>query len=230
MKVTTLELDVVANQEGQLIVSHEPYLNPAICRGPNGEVIAEDEWSQYNLFVMPYSEVKKCDCGSQGNPRFPQQEKQAAFKPLLSDLIDEVEKYTANKELPSIRYNIELKSREDQYELSQPLPDEFVDLLLDLIEEKDIEKRVTIQSFDMEILENLGTKNTGMPISFLIELEEAPGVDQLPGYLNVLSYKPQVWSCNFEALRKEHIEFFHAQDIKVIPWTVNDKGSMKTPD
>ncbi len=29
--VTTLELDVVVSKDGQLVVSHEPYLSPIIC-------------------------------------------------------------------------------------------------------------------------------------------------------------------------------------------------------
>ena len=35
--VTTLELDVVISKDKKVVVSHEPWMNPVICRHPEGK-------------------------------------------------------------------------------------------------------------------------------------------------------------------------------------------------
>src|SRR3954464_12088059 len=87
--VNTLEMDVVVSKDGKLVVSHDPTLNPDICSTPDGKPVS----TGIRIYNLTYDEVKTYDCGLRGNPKFPDQYKTAAFKPLLSDVIDSVEKY-----------------------------------------------------------------------------------------------------------------------------------------
>ncbi|HSZ26331.1 MAG TPA: glycerophosphodiester phosphodiesterase family protein, partial [Cytophagaceae bacterium] len=74
--INSLELDVVVSKDRQLVVSHEPYMNPEICLKPDGSEITPSEEKQYNLYTMTYEEIKKFDCGLKIHPRFPNQKKE----------------------------------------------------------------------------------------------------------------------------------------------------------
>src|SRR5690606_16002114 len=96
------------------------WANPEICVGAKKREV--------NLFNMNYEEIKKLDCGSIGNPRFPRQQKVKEYKPLLKEVINEVEKKFANRK---ILYNIEIKSTiEDERDGYQPSYEEFTDLVI----------------------------------------------------------------------------------------------------
>lgn len=64
----------------------------------------------YKLYNMTYEEIRKCDCGSKGNPLFPDQVKMNVSKPLLADMIDASEKHMKEKGV-QLSYNVEIKSR-----------------------------------------------------------------------------------------------------------------------
>src|ERR1043165_717090 len=88
--VTTLEMDVVISSDRKVVVSHEPWFESDITTKPDGTFLTPAEAIGYNLFRMDYDSIKKYDVGMKPNPRFPQQQKMKAIKPLLSDLLDSV--------------------------------------------------------------------------------------------------------------------------------------------
>jgi glycerophosphoryl diester phosphodiesterase len=166
--------------------------------------------------------VQGYDCGSLGNRRFPEQQKMKTTKPLLSDLITQVEAYLFEKNLPKVGYNIEIKSVESEYELSQPLVDEFSELVLDVITEKLENERFTIQSFDFNVLKHINATYPDVRVVALIE--NARGVES---NLSALGFVPEGYSPYFKLLKKKDIEFCHQQGMKVIPWTVNSLKEMQ---
>ncbi len=91
--VTTVELDVAVTADGQLVVSHEPWMSASICSDPSGKAFDQKTEMKNNIYHMTYEQVKQWDCGSKGNPNFPQQLKMSATKPLLSDVIVAVENH-----------------------------------------------------------------------------------------------------------------------------------------
>ncbi|MFT7268078.1 MAG: glycerophosphoryl diester phosphodiesterase [Roseivirga sp.] len=220
--VTTLELDVVITKDKQVLVSHDPYMLSGICSKPDGTAVSRDEVKDLNIYQMTFKEVQGYDCGSLGNRRFPEQQKMKTTKPLLSDLITQVEAYLFEKNLPKVGYNIEIKSVENEYELSQPLVGEFSELVLDVIIEKLENERFTIQSFDFNVLKHI---NITYPDVRLVALIENPrGVES---NLSALGFVPEVYSPYFKLLKKKDIEFCHQQGMKVIPWTVNSLKEMQ---
>src|SRR5262249_24778111 len=91
-EVTTLELDLAVTRDKQIIVSHEPWFNPDICLRPNGDSIPSRDAEKYLIYGYTYGEIRGFDCGSRGNPKFPQQQKIKASKPSLAELVEAVRK------------------------------------------------------------------------------------------------------------------------------------------
>jgi glycerophosphoryl diester phosphodiesterase len=121
--VNTIELDVVISADEQVVVSHEPWLHEDFCLNEKGQSISPEEAHAYNLFRMPYSQIAKYDCGSNGHKRFPDQKKMMVRKPLLEEVIRVVES-TGKK----IIWDIELKSVPEEYRTFQPAPDRFCEI------------------------------------------------------------------------------------------------------
>ena len=120
--VTTLEMDVVIGSDGQPLLSHEPWLSPEICRTPDGQPIAEGDRS-WNLYTMPVENVARCDCGSLGHPRFPQQRPVPTTKPTLAQLFEALrDRAVADPRFAAVRFNIELKHRPEGDGIYHPAP------------------------------------------------------------------------------------------------------------
>lgn len=220
--VNTLELDVVISKDKKVVVSHEPFLNHKICKNAQGETIKESEEKNYNLYQMTYDSIARCDCGSMGNPGYPEQQKMAAFKPLLSDLIDATEKYAREKGLPAPRYNIETKIEPESDNIYHPEPQEFMELVYRVVKEKGIAERTCIQSFDVRTLQALKKMDDKITIALLVAKN--------PFYENAikeLGFKPDVYSPYHLLVTSSLIEYGQKEGIKIIPWTVNDFDTMK---
>ena len=223
--VETLELDVIISKDRKVVVSHEPQFNPAITTKPDGSFFKE--MNESNLYLLNYSEIKKYDVGLKFNPTFPEQKKIAAYKPLLTEVIDEVNAYLKVKGRASIKYNIEIKSLPNEYNLTQPGVNEFVDLVLKTIGKKIPAKLLTLQSFDFNVLKRLHELNRikkKYDISVLIEPEDNNEIDF---NIEKLGFKPDIWSPYFKVLNTESVKYLHKLNIRVIPWTVNTEKDME---
>jgi glycerophosphoryl diester phosphodiesterase len=220
--VNTLELDVIISKDKKVVVSHEPFLNHKICKNAQGETIKEAEEKSYNLYQMTYDSIARCDCGSMGNPGYPEQQKMAAYKPLLADLIAATEKYAREKGMPAPRYNIETKIEPESDNIYHPEPQEFMELVYQVIKEKGIRERTCIQSFDVRTLQALKKMDEKITIALLVAKN--------PFYENAISelgFKPDVYSPYHLLVTSSLIEYCQKEGIKVIPWTVNDLDTMK---
>lgn len=220
--VTTLELDVVISRDSQVVISHEPWLSPVICKSPTGEDIPESSERDWNLYQMNYEEIAQCDCGQRRHPRFPDQQLSFSAKPLLSEVIDTVEAYLVSHNLPAVSYNIETKSSPDSDEIFHPTPVKFVELLLAIIEEKGIEDRVFVQSFDPRTLRETRKINPDIALVLLVEGEN-PGEDRI----EKLGFTPDVYSPEFVLVTDSLRKWTSEKGMKLIPWTVNEPIDMK---
>lgn len=220
--VTTLELDVVVSKDQQIIISHEPWFSAAICSHPDGRPVTEEEEKDLRIYDLTYEQIKAFDCGSRGNERFPDQQKQAAFKPSLMDMVSNVEAHCEKNQLKRPNYNIELKSHPDGYGSMIPPPDTFVTLLLDELDLLSLKSRVTLQSFDLNILREIQRQDSSYTTALLIE--NLKNVDQ---NLDELGYLPNIYSPHWGLLNDTIIQHLHDKGIRVIPWTVNDPQVMK---
>ena len=222
--VNTLEMDVVFTQDNQVILSHEPFFNHEITTLPNGEFVLEANEKSLNIYKMTFTEVSKYDVGLKAHPRFPQQLKIKTQKPLLSQLIDTVEKYAKTKKHRALYYNIETKTTPKTDGIFHPNPKEFVDLLMAVIIEKKIEKRVIIQSFDIRTLQYLHRIYPKIKTALLIENFDKKEFSQ---QLIDLGFTPTIYSPAHELVTQQLVQECKAKNVKLIPWTINDVEILK---
>lgn len=223
--VTTLEMDVVISKDNQVIVSHEPYFLASYCLKPDGSLIEKGE--KINLHTLTYEEIKRYDTGSKGNADFPEQKKIKTHKPLLSEVLTQAEAYCRAHNRSPVSYNIEIKSEASEYGISQPRPAEFSELVYEVIHSKVPLERVTLQSFDFEVLKywqkQIQVGNYG-------KVKLAALVSNLKGIeanLEDLGFIPAIYSPYYKLLSADKVKLLHEKGMQVIPWTVNDVQAMK---
>lgn len=222
LRVNTLEMDVVVSKDNQLVVSHDPFVSDQICNTPSGQPVTAANQSTYRLYNLNYNEIRKFDCGSRGNAKFPDQKSIPAYKPLLSEVIDTVEKYIAEHHLPPVQYNIETKSTPDGDFVNHPAPDVFAKLLYNMIMQKGILSRTIVQSFDPRTLQ--AVKQIDNTVNTALLVFNADGLEK---NLKRLNFKPTIYSPNYLLVNKKMIIQCHKLHIRIIPWTVNDIDKMQ---
>ena len=224
LNVTTLELDVVITKDNLVVLSHEPFFNHEIATKTDGTLVTEAEEKRLNIFQMTYEEVKRFDVGLRPHPRFPQQKKIAAHKPLLSELFDSVTVYLQSHNREQPYFNIETKCLPATDGIFHPKPEEFVELLMAVIKEKKMEQWVIIQSFDFRTLQYLHLHYPTIKTAMLIEDDDQRSIEQ---QVEALGFVPTIYSPHYSLVNQEVISYCHQRNIKVIPWTVNTKEEIE---
>ena len=223
---TTLEMDVVISADGQVVVSHEPYMSHTVCRQPTDTGFAaidptHDE-DRHNIYRMTYDEVAAYDCGTVRQDRFPDRDRLVETKPLLRDVLDALVTDRRARGVDVPQFNIETKSTVAGDGVFHPEPAVFVAHVLGVLGEFDIEGRVILQSFDPRTLEQVHVMAPYIRTALLIG-------DQEPweGWLDRLSFMPDIISPNHRLIDAEVVASFHGQGMEVIPWTVNDPADIE---
>jgi glycerophosphoryl diester phosphodiesterase len=222
--VTTLEMDIAITKDKQPVLSHEPWFAQDITTKPDGSYMKDLEERRFVIYWMTYEQVKTFDVGMKPHPRFPRQQKMKVSKPLLSDVIDSCEEHAkaTNRALPW--YNIETKTDPLLDSVFHPMPVDFVDLLMSVILEKGIGERTIIQSFDFRTLRYLHQKYPSIRTSMLIEGFDKRGVDE---QIKALGFTPTIYSPEYTLVDDDLVKKCHQQNIRIIPWTVNDKPTIE---
>lgn len=219
--VTTLEMDVVITSDKKAILSHEPFFNHDITTRPDGSTFTANEEKALNIYRITYQETQAYDVGLKPHPRFPQQERIKATKPLLSDVIDDVEAYLKLKAQKPVFYNIETKCQPATDGIFHPAPEEFVDILVAVLQKKKIERRVIIQSFDYRTLQILHRKYPDIKTAALVEDFDKKNLDQ---QLADLGFAPTIYSPHYSLVNEALVQQCHNKGMKIVPWTVNDRS------
>ena len=220
--VNTLELDVVVSQDHHLVVSHEAYFSSEFSLDPEGKPIPKAKETQHNLFKMSYAEIKLYDVGSRGNRRFPLQQRSKTYKPLLSEVFSETQKYIREHNLSPVKYNIETKSAPAGDGVYHPVPRIFARMLYDEIIKRRMQSHVLIQSFDIRTLQEFKKYPVQLPLVLLVENRD--GVQR---NIERLGFRPEVYSPNFQLVDKATVEYCRQNGIRIIPWTVNELSDME---
>lgn len=229
--MTVLELDTVLTADGDLIVHHDTETNPALCRHDDGSPIAATP-----IRTLKVAELKKLDCGSAGNEKFPEQKKVPGTRLITLDeffaKMRETEKNDIAKE--RITFNIEAKFPKK----GNPTDDElriFADTLTGKVKKAGMARRSTLQSFEIRILPLLKDRDREIKTSALFEptywqgFRMYMGIGEGPrGAIIAAAVEARADIISPYKLYANH-EFIHAahtQNLAVIPWTVNDKDEM----
>lgn len=143
--------------------------------------------------------------------------------PLLGELIDSVEAYVTANNLPKPIYNIELKTsiKFDSLKYNAS-PAAVVDAVLADVKPRNIGNRFYIQSFDVRPLQYVHKQHPDIVIGYLTVGKN------LDSNLKSLGFIPHIYSPEFILVNKAMADICHSKNMKLVPWTVNDKEKMKS--
>lgn len=219
--VTGLEMDTHITTDGKVVLSHDEYINPLFTLTPNGQEISAEEGKKLVLYKMTYADLKKYDTGSKYYSKFPQQKKIKTCMPLLADLIDSVQTYIKAKHKKRVFYNIETKCSPEGDHVYNPKPEEFVERLMSVLQQKQILPYVVIQSFDKRTIQLIHKKYPALRTSYLVENKKT-----FEENINELGFAPFIYSPAFKLVDADLVKKCHDAHIKVLPWTVNSKENI----
>ncbi|MFN3918554.1 MAG: glycerophosphodiester phosphodiesterase family protein [Flavobacteriales bacterium] len=204
--VKSIELDVVVTGDGRLLISHEPYINPAIC-SVNGNLLPLHE--KRNIFQMNAEEINLYDCGSMGNPEFPEQVKVAARKPYLKEALDIY--------LPQgVEILAEIKSEVQDYGVFQPFPMKYAELLMLELREYAVYENLILMSFDETLLNEIAAISSDFRLAYVTESPEFIG-----NQINKLHFNPIAVCPRLDLAKEIFAEKLFGNPFRVYPWTVN---------
>lgn len=212
-----IEIDICISADSQVVVSHEPWFSTKICSDATGKPLDTEGGG---FLKIPYSEIRKIDCGMRGNARFPTQIPQKAYKPLLSELISAVEHYCIENQLVKPFWNIEIKSHFLYYRKYVPTPQKFVAILKRDIQENCpilSAERCYFSSFDPRVLRVLRHEMPDYALGFLVENPFGLSIN-----LQRLGFVPTIFSPYFQFISPQMIRKAHRKNIKIVAWTVNN--------
>jgi glycerophosphoryl diester phosphodiesterase len=204
--VDVLELDMAVTKDDVLVVSHDPLLNPAICKGPG---------APRAIRTLTLSELREWDCGALRNPRFPKQ------TPIPGTRIPTLDEVFALAAPGKFELNIETKIFADHPEYT-PSPEKFAQLVLDCVRRHGLESRVILQSFDFRTLHAMKTLAPAMRLSALYESGPDSFVD-VAKRAGAGIVSPEV-----SLVTPEKVKAAHGEGLQVVVWTANTRPEWDT--
>jgi glycerophosphoryl diester phosphodiesterase len=251
--VTTLEMDMQMTKDGRIVISHNPFMNSNLAKGPDGNYV---ESGKYDIRRMTLSEVKQFDLGTM-NPAAgdyyeghgkTQLSYPGTKMPTLDEVFELVNSYGNDK----VMFNIETKSYPDPSfpeAKNSPDPAVFVKNVYAIIKKYHMEDRVMLQSFDWRTLKEMKKLDPKITLvaltceqpswgrdSMCRQLGE-PGISPWMAGLDIDTFKgdyvkaakaigADVVSPYWEELSNELVNEAHELGMKVVPWTVNNPSKM----
>lgn len=250
----TIECDMQMTSDGELVMSHNPVLNPDLTTDADGNYIEADK---YYIPDMTLEEVQKFNVGRMdpsceyygmhGVGQVTADTPIPSLRQLFELVRDSGNEYT--------RMSIEAESYPDPasgvYYEKSPDRDKMVKEFLSLVKEFGFEDRVSLQSFDWAVLtkmEELAPEidtvalcseqpSWGSPDATTLWLDREEPSPWLGG-ISIHDYDDDpvkaAHSLGFdnlspywEEVTAELVEEAHGFGMKVIPWTVNYKEDME---
>lgn len=213
-EVDYIEVDVVASADGQIVISHEPWLNPEICTGPDGQPVSNPE--AFNLYQMTYDEISRCDCGSLRAPRFPQQQPQPTHKPLLVEAAQEIASYhKSSSSMKPLKWLIEVKYAPN--DPHYPPLDVYVDQLHAALTSRPLRYDRVIQSFSPEVLNALYKREPEWAYGLLVDNDLG-----VQANLAKLDFAPDYYNVHHRLVDTALLSTLEEKLIYCFAWTVND--------
>lgn len=194
-----IELDVLATADDTLVACHDPVLRRRIYSGPFGTRVVRR---------MTLAQLKEWDCGARRNPLFRRQSTVPGSRiPALAEVFELASRNGFN-------FNIEVKSSPKRPHLT-PSPERYAELLVALLRERGLERRVLVQSFDFRVLACVRALAPHIPTSALcgLRVRDFVALAAVAGVSTVAPYH--------RAVNSRRMAEAHDAGIRVIAWTAN---------
>jgi glycerophosphoryl diester phosphodiesterase len=239
--VTTLETDFAVTRDDVLVLSHDPYLNPALTRDSSGAWLAS---SGPNIHSIELAQLRRYDVGRL-NPAhnyaksWPEQVAADGERmPTFDELVALVKATNA-----TVRLNVETKITPTSGD-AVPAPEKFARLVVTALERSGMAERTTVQSFDWRTLIEVKRLRPRQATACLtIEAEsmntnvvDASGASPWHASLRLADHGSlprlvkaagcETWSMFWRNLTPELAAEARGLGLKLLPWTVNDPAEM----
>ena len=236
--VNTLETDVAISRDGVLLISHDPFLNPDITRGPDGQFLSA---RGPVIWLTDFAELQRYDVGrlkpgTRYAAQFPEQKPHdGARLPKLEDLFALVKKPGHGQVQLALETKVTPTAPDETL-----APEPFARALLNAVRDAGLAPRTTILSFDWRTLQ--------------VVQKEAPEIGtvylsiQRPNFDNIGAGKPgaspwtagfshaehgsvpkmihaaggRIWSSFHLDLDAAKVREAQGLGLKVLAWTVNE--------
>ncbi len=234
-----VDMDIVMSKDGEVVVSHDIKLNPAIVRGAEGKFITDRKLVK----TLTLEEIQKYDVGRMDTSTtyskfFPAQ---LGMDGVRMPTLREVIRFVNNKTHRKVGFQIEFKTDPEHNDWTYT-PAEFAAALYKILVEENIVGMSEIQSFDWRCLYELQKLDSRARTAYLTEWDNEPGCplsffDPNPaiaglwtGGVLVKDHKnsiPQMvkdmggtcWEPEDVELTKATLDEAHALGLKVVVWT-----------
>ena len=218
-------LDLGANKDGKVVLSHDPAFEARYTTKPDGKEMKRGE--EPYVYHLTYDEIAKYDVGMRSVRSWPEKACVPAVKPLLTDVITCVENSTKENGLTPVKYNIEIKS---DYTCSNgeegrdwPEYKEFVDICAPVIASFGLGDRLIVQSFDDRALNYLHEKYPEFTLSYLIRDHDT----DFDTFMGLLNFTPEWLSPPHQNVTAEFLAEARARGMKLVTWTVDEVSEIK---
>lgn len=252
--VTTLELDLQITKDGREVITHDRKISGRKCQDTAPATPNDPQFPYVGKYIkdLTFDQVRSLDCGSLTLPQFPgQQASPGARMPTLAEVFALADSYRASQ----VRFNIETKVEAGAPQETAPR-EHFVDVALREIDKAHMQHRVSIQSFDWGSLRLVQQRAPQIPTVALSNRDflqaGQPGASPWLGGIDADDFGGDLVaaaaSLGFNAISPVHgtpqngkvtdpgyvpyvtadmVQRAHAAGMKVIPWTVDDKPTMR---
>ncbi|MBT8206748.1 MAG: glycerophosphodiester phosphodiesterase [Acidimicrobiia bacterium] len=235
--VTTLELDLHLSGDGQVVVWHDPLIDPTKCHTADGEgapaaIVAE-------TLAAELSQLE-CD-GNPDSQRFPDQSAEPTALAgnnfgivTLGQLFEFVAAYAESelktegqrRNAAAVRFNIETKRVPDKPwaigdDFDGTTAGRFELAILDLLDQHGVGERTTVQSFDHR---SLWAIHAVAPTQELAALTRS---GDIPDFTALAEQGATTWAPAFGSITRDRVAAAHEAGLLVVPWTVNETDEMR---
>jgi glycerophosphoryl diester phosphodiesterase len=234
-----VDMDIVMSKEGEVIVSHDIWLNPDLVRGPDGKFITEKMLVKSLLLSqIKQFDVGRLDTASSYSKFFPAQ---AGMDGITMPTLREVIRHVNSKTNNNVGFQIEFKTDPEHPDWTYT-PAKFAAALYKILLEEKIILNCEIQSFDWRCLYELQKLDHSIRTAYLTEWDNEPGTpnsffDPDPakaglwtGGILVKDHKnsiPQMvkdmggscWEPEDVELTRATLDEAHRLGLKVVVWT-----------
>jgi glycerophosphoryl diester phosphodiesterase len=239
-----VDVDVVLTEDGEVLVSHDPVLNPAIARGADGKYVAANSAvvTRLSLRDLRRFDVGRIDPASSYAKFFPDQ---VAIDGTRMPTLREVVRLVHEKVRNRVGFQIEMKTDPTNPAISAD-PVRFAQALYRILREERIVERTEVQAFDFRCLYALQALDRRIRTAYLTCRDNEPG-----GVDDFFSADPAVagrwtggklvkdfgnsiprmvkalggtnWEPEDAELTRENLDLAHRLGLKVVVWSWPEK-------
>lgn len=252
--VTTLELDLQITKDGREVITHDRKISGVKCADTAPVTPGDLQFPYVGKYVkdLTFDQVRTLDCGSRTLPQFPgQQPAPGETMPTLAEVFALVDSYRASQ----VKFNIETKVEAGAPEQTAPR-EQFVAVALNEIKAANMQHRASVQSFDwgsLRLVQEMDPQIRTVALTNKDFLQAGqPGRSPWLGGIDADDFDGDLVSAashlGFDAISPVHgtpqngtvedagytpyvtadmVDRAHGAGMQVIPWTVDDKATMR---